>query len=76
MTAADDLPPAPVELIFRVLPLRRQRRRRLRHIPICPAEDGPPRRTPVTCTRCGLCWTTLPDDAPARLPLPVLPADS
>jgi hypothetical protein len=75
MTRDDELPPAHADLLFRVVPLRR-RRRRLRHIRVCPAEDGEPRRTPVTGDRYGLCWSPLPDDAPPRLPLPVLPTQS
>jgi hypothetical protein len=76
MTTDDDLPLAHADLLFRVVPLRRHRRRRLRHIRVCPAEDGVPRRRPVTCDRCGLCWSSLPDDTPPRLPLPVLPTQS
>lgn len=75
MTSDDDLPPTHADLLFRVVPLRR-RRQRLRHIQVCPAEDGVPRRTPVTCDRCGLCWRSLLDDAPPRLALTVLPAQS
>jgi hypothetical protein len=57
MTGPTDLPPAGTDLVFRV--------RRLRQHPapfpaprVCPAEDGRPRATPVTCERCGLCWRT------------------
>jgi hypothetical protein len=71
MTAEEDLPPTQADLIFRIVPLRRLRQRRVRHMPVCPAEDGVPRRMPVTCERCGLCWIPLSDDAPTRLSLPV-----
>ncbi|HVT66676.1 MAG TPA: hypothetical protein VHF26_02930, partial [Trebonia sp.] len=76
MSAADELPPTHVDLIFRTVPLRRRRRRLLRDARVCPAEDSVPRRTPATCERCRLCWAPLPDDAWPRLPLPVLPGES
>ncbi len=74
MTDEKDQPPRQASLVFRVVRLRRRRQRRLRQVRVCPAEDGVPRKKPVTCERCGLCWSPLPEDAPARLPLPVLPA--
>jgi hypothetical protein len=68
MTEPTDTPPSGTDLVFRV--------RRLRRLPapfpeprICPAEDGRPRPTPVTCERCGLCWRT---PAGPRVPLPVV----
>ena len=67
-TAADDRPPAGVDLVFRI--------RRLRHHPVapggppvCPSEDGVTRTRRVTCDRCGVCWH--PARA-RRFPLPVI----
>jgi hypothetical protein len=67
--AADDIPPAGVDLVFRV--------RRLRRAPappggppVCSAEDGVVRRRRVTCEGCGRCWQEAP--APGRIDLPVV----
>jgi hypothetical protein len=66
--AEGDVPPAGVDLVFRVRTLRR-------HPappgdpPVCPAEDGVPRLRRVTCDVCGRCWHPAPA---ARIPLPVV----
>lgn len=66
--AADDLPPAGIDLVFRVRPLRH-------HPtapggpPVCPAEDGVPRSRRVTCDVCGRCWHSAPA---IRISLPVI----
>lgn len=65
MTEADDVPPRPVDLMFRVRPLRRMPLTVVEETPVCPAEDGLPRKEPMTCGRCRTCWR------PAR-PLPLL----
>jgi hypothetical protein len=67
-TADDDLPPAPLDLVFRVRRLRRQPVDR-GGSPVCPAEDGVRRTRPVTCERCGYCWRPAPA---RRFPLPVV----
>lgn len=72
MTGAGDLPPSETHLIFRVRPLRRRPLTRVEGVRVCPEEDGVPRRAPVTCDRCGVCWRSLPGEAPQRWPLPVL----
>ena len=67
-TADDDVPPAGLDLVFRI------RRLRSRPVapggpPVCPSEDGVTRTRRVTCDRCGVCW----HPAPARrFPLPVI----
>lgn len=67
--AAGDVPPAGIDLTFRVRPLRR-------HPvapgspPVCPAEDGVPRPRRVTCDVCGRCWH--PALEGHRTPLPVI----
>jgi hypothetical protein len=67
-TAPADLPPSPVDLVFRVRPLRSAPP--LAGGPfVCPAEDGVPRTPPPTCERCGHCWR--PDPA-GRMSLPVV----
>ena len=67
-TADDDVPPAGLDLVFRI--------RRLRHHPVapggppvCPSEDGVTRTRRVTCDRCGVCWHPSPA---RRFPLPVI----
>jgi len=68
MTTADDVPPANSDLIFRIRRLRRQTPIE-GGTPICPAEDGVARITPVTCDVCGRCWRPEPG---TRIPLPVI----
>lgn len=65
----DDVPPAAVDLVFRVRALRS-------HPvppagpPVCPAEDGVSRPRRVTCDVCGRCWHPAPEAS--RTPLPVI----
>ena len=68
MTAADDTPPAGTDLAFRVRSLRRHPAPAGDPL-VCPAEDGVPRSSPVTCDRCGRCWRPAAAD---RIPLPVV----
>jgi len=56
MTATDDVPPVPVDLIFRVRALRRRPLATLGDSPVCPAEDGFDRPVPATCDTCRTCW--------------------
>ncbi|CAN5474821.1 hypothetical protein BH11PLA2_BH11PLA2_29740 [soil metagenome] len=56
MTTVDDLPPRPVDLIFRPNSLRRQALNVIADSPVCPAEDGVERPKPMTCDRCKTCW--------------------
>jgi hypothetical protein len=72
MTDAEDTPPAPAGLAFRVRPLRRRPLTRSNGVRVCPAEDGVARATRVTCDRCRLCWDGLPGEPRHRLPLTVL----
>jgi len=52
----DDLPPAPVDLVFRYMD---QSHREMPYLPVlggsavCPNEDG---RTETTCSKCCICW--------------------
>jgi hypothetical protein len=71
MTAADESPPSSAGLVFRVRHLRTQPQTRVEGVRVCPDEDGVPRRRPVTCDRCQLCFRALPEDRPQRLALPV-----
>lgn len=66
--APADLPPGPVHLVFRVRALRSVPP--ADGLPVCPAEDGVPRASPMTCERCGCCWRPAPA---GRVPLPVAP---
>jgi len=73
MVAADDLPPAGVDLVFRVAPLRRSPAIAVAGVPVCPAEDGLARPRHPTCDHCGICWRNPPTPAsPCRVPLPVM----
>lgn len=56
MTSPDDVPPRPVDLVFRVHSLRRTPLATVNDSPVCAAEDGMPRSTPMTCDRCRYCW--------------------
>jgi hypothetical protein len=70
MTTADDEPPYPVDLVFRVRGLRREARTRVRGARVCPDEDGVQRKAVVTCDRCLLCFK--PTERQGLIPLPVL----
>lgn len=56
MTTTSDLPPRPVDLLFRVQALRRTPLAMIDGMLVCPAEDGQTRRQPVTCDQCRNCW--------------------
>ena len=56
MVEVDDVPPVPVDLIFRVQALRRRPLLTVGDSPVCPAEDGFVRAVPVTCDACRTCW--------------------
>ena len=72
MTDDADLPPAGTGLVFRIRRLRRQPRQDVRGVRVCPAEDGQPRATRVTCDHCGLCWQPLPEEKGPRISLPLI----
>lgn len=63
MTAPDDRPPRPVDLLFRVTALRRTPVTQIDGVPVCPAEDGLPRKHTVTCDQCRTCWRPTPSTA-------------
>ena len=56
MTAEDDRPPGPVDLVFRVHALRRRPLALVGAATVCPAEDGLARPMAVTCDHCRTCW--------------------
>jgi Gene product 88 len=70
MTDANDLPLADASLTFRIRRLRRQPQTHVGGVRVCPAEDGLPKASRITCDRCGLCWRPLPAE-PWRIPLPL-----
>jgi len=72
MTDGNDLPPAGLDLSFRVRPLRQQPQTRVNGVRVCPEEDGVARLTRVTCDRCRLCWKPLAEAHPQRIALPIL----
>ena len=67
-TADGDVPPADLDLMFRIRRLRQQPVAP-GGTPVCPGEDGVRRTRAVTCDRCGVCWH--PARA-RRFPLPVI----
>src|SRR5262249_49046358 len=70
MTDANALPPAAASLTFRIRRLRRQPQTHVGGVRVCPAEDGLPKASRITCDHCGLCWRPLPEE-PWRIPLPL-----
>lgn len=73
MTTADDRPPRPVDLIFRVQSLRRTQLAIVDDTPVCPAEDGFRRKHPMTCDQCRTCWRPPACvSAPRTLSLPLV----
>jgi hypothetical protein len=73
MVAADDHPPAGVDLVFRVARLRRDPAITVAGVPVCPAEDGLTRPRVPTCDHCGICWQGPASPASSnRVPLPVI----
>lgn len=59
--AADDVPAYPIDLVFRVSPLRRRPARTAGNALVCPAENG---ITKTTCERCLVC--VVPDTPEQR----------
>jgi hypothetical protein len=63
-TTEADLPPRPVDLVFRDYAIRRTRAKRVRGALVCPYENGFSRRLEdggkfYNCWVCGLCWQDL-----------------
>ena len=54
MTEHDDLPPVPVDLVFRI---RRLRRLPISSLRVCPDENGKQYARPPHCESCGRCWS-------------------
>jgi len=59
MTHAEDVPPKPVELVFRIRNLRRLPLQQLEGMRVCPDENGHPYARPPQCESCGSCWRPL-----------------
>lgn len=73
MTDADDLPPQPVDLVFRIKRLRNQPLDRLQGTRICPDENGKQYARPPHCESCCHCWRPLPPvHSGERIALPLL----
>lgn len=60
MTHAEDVPPQPVDLVFRVRKLRRIPLSQLAGMRVCPDENGKHYPRPPHCESCGTCWRPLP----------------
>lgn len=60
MTDAEDVPPQPVDLVFRVRKLRLIPLPQLDGIRVCPDENGKHYPRPPHCESCGTCWRSLP----------------
>lgn len=60
MTHEEDVPPQPVDLVFRVRKLRRVPLPQLTGIRVCPDENGKHYPRPPHCESCGTCWRPLP----------------
>lgn len=73
MSDAEDLPPQPVDLVFRVRKLRRIPLPQLTGIRVCPDENGKHYPRPPHCESCGTCWRPLP--SAQRMPLPMLTSE-
>lgn len=77
MTDADDLPPKPVDLVFRIKRLRKQPLDRLQGTRVCPDENGKQYARPPHCESCGHCWHPMPSDISGeRIALPLLHTNS
>jgi hypothetical protein len=73
MTHPEEVPPQPVDLVFRVKRLRKQPLDRLQGTRICPDENGKQYARPPHCESCGHCWRPLPSDhSGGRMALPLL----
>jgi len=59
MTHPEDMPPQPVDLVFRIKRLRKQPLKSLQGVRICPDENGKQYARPPHCESCGLCWRPL-----------------
>lgn len=70
MTHAEDVPPQPVDLVFRVQGLRRMPLPQLHGMRVCPDENGKHYPQPPLCETCGSCWRAAPRHQ--RLPLPLI----
>ena len=76
MTGEGDPPPPEADLVFRVGHLRRIPLVTVAGVPVCPAEDGLPRATPMTCDRCRTCWRPAPRQLHEVLPCSQLGPDA
>lgn len=56
MTEPHELPPVPVDLVFRIQRLRRTSLSPLSGIRVCPDENGKQYARPPHCESCGSCW--------------------
>ena len=73
MTHSEDVPPEPVDLVFRIRQLRQQPLDRLQGTRVCPDENGKHYARPPHCESCGHCWRPLPVEASShRIALPLL----
>lgn len=68
MTHAKDVPPQPVDLVFRIRKLRQLPLPQIEGIRVCPDENGKHYPHPPHCETCGTCWRT----SPGRLSLPTI----
>lgn len=59
MTHVEDVPPQPVDLVFRVRKLRRIPLPQLAGMRVCPDENGKHYPQPPHCESCGTCWRPL-----------------
>lgn len=74
MTHPDDVPPQPVDLIFRIQRLRKLPLTTVNGSRVCPDENGKIYSIAPHCESCGYCWRTLPSDHPS-LPKPLTPKE-
>jgi hypothetical protein len=66
MTHHEDVPPKPVDLIFRVQRLRKVPLAMLDGARICPDENGKSYAQAPHCETCGYCWRPRPPDQLSR----------
>lgn len=62
MTHPDDVPPQPVDLIFRIQRLRKLPLPTVSGARVCPDENGKTYSIAPHCESCGYCWRPLPAD--------------
>ena len=75
MTRPEDVPPRPVDLVFRIKRLRTLPLYQLNGMRVCPDEDGKHYPRPPHCESCGTCWRPLSEgNNKERLALSVIPS--